>query len=114
MSSELINYDDNYDETTLSSLKRLSYEMFKGTLDYEDAKYFVEQHSKKSKENERFAFLTRDEESINGCVTISITMISASIEHSYLWYDFECLDGKDYVVIKYYEPKSQKTTNKLY
>ena len=114
MSSELINYNDNYDEATLSALKRLSYEMFKGTLDYEDAKYFVEQHSKKSKENERFAFLTRDEELINGCVAISIAMSSTSIEHSYVPYFFTCLDGKDYVVIKYSEPKSQKTTNKLY
>ena len=101
MSSELINNN----KMMFSTLSYLSCEMFKDTSDYEDAKYFVKEHSKKSKENERFAFLTRDEESINGCVAISIAMSSASIEHSYLWYDFECLDGKCYRVIKYSEPK---------
>ncbi len=109
MSSELINNN----KMMFSRLSLLSCEMFKGTLGYKDAKNFVEQHSKK---NEKFAFLINDEESelINGSAVISRLMSSTSIEHSYIPYYFACLDGKDYTVIKYYEPKSQKTTRKLY
>lgn len=77
---------------------------------------FGGKNSENSEKNERFAFLIKDEKSelINGSAVIIRLMSSTSIEHSYVPYFFTCLDGKDYVVIKYYEPKSQKTTNKLY
>lgn len=110
MSSESVDYN----EIIFLRLNSLSCEIFANTLDYEPAQDFIKKHSGRLEANERLAFLNGNLDSVNGFEAISKALSSASLEHSYLSYCFIRPDGEYYSIIKYSQPKSQKTTNKLY